>query len=130
MKFAIRISSALATASIAVLAAAGCGGAKDTSNDPLTVGGMTETVTMTDNTYQPGNLQVPVGAAVTFRNEDGALHDAKAKDGGFETGDLNKGDTETIVLSEIGEYRYYCEFHPSMKAKITVVDVSDAVPPD
>ncbi len=126
MKFAIsyRGTTAAAASAFLSLAAAACGGAKDTSGDPPTIGGAAENIVMKDTSYKPGNLEVPAGAAITFTNEDGALHDAKAKDADWETGDLNKGDSETIVLNEPGEYAYYCEFHPSMKAKITVVDGS------
>lgn len=124
MKFAIpyRSATVASVGAVLVVLAAACGGAKDTSGDPLVIGSVAETIVMRDTTYKPGNLQVSVGAAITFTNEDGALHDAKAKDADWETGDLNKGDSETIVFSEPGEYAYYCEFHPSMKAKITVVD--------
>ena len=119
---AYRSAAVAGAATLLAVAAAACGGAKDTSGDPLVVGGAAETIVMKDTSYKPGNLQVSAGAAITFTNEDGALHDAKAKDADWETGDLNKGDSETIVFSEPGEFAYYCEFHPSMKAKITVVD--------
>lgn len=121
MKFAIgRTALLLFVASALTITAAACGSAKDTSGDPLVVGGMAETVTMQDNQFRPGNLQVPAGASITFLNNDGALHDAKANQGAFETDDLNKDDSDIVILSEPGEYRYYCEFHPAMKAKITV----------
>lgn len=123
MKIAISFRAGVALGAVGVaLAAVACGGAKDTSGDPLTIGGAAETIVMKDTSYKPGNLQVSVGAAITFTNEDGALHDAKAKDADWETGDLNKGDSETLVFDEPGEFAYYCEFHPSMKAKITVVE--------
>ena len=70
---------ATAAALCAVLAlTAACSSSKDNSDDPLVVGGDNETVVMTDNEFNPGNLQVPAGAQVTFRNDGDAVHNAKA----------------------------------------------------
>jgi plastocyanin len=101
-------------------------GSTDTSDDPLTVGGMSETVVMDGSKFRPGNLQVPVGAAVTFENHDSAVHDAKAKDGSWETSELRRDETETVTFDSAGEWLYVCTIHPSMKARITVVDTADS----
>jgi len=111
-------------ASAVVLAAASvvaCSGSKDNSNDPLTVGGSSETVVMSDNEYAPGNLQVPAGATITFTNEGNAVHDAVDGEERWETGNLKGGESETLSFDTPGEYAYKCTFHPGMKARITVV---------
>ena len=69
---ALALALVLATAA---LAAVSCGGS-DTSDDPVTTGGMNETVVMENTQFKPGNLQVPAGATVNFENHDGAQHDA------------------------------------------------------
>lgn len=111
-----------AVVAVIALVSVACGGGKDTSDDPLVIGGAAETITMKDTSFQPGNLQVPVGAAVTWMNEDNAVHDAKAEDGSWETENLRKGESATITFDEPGEHPYYCSLHPSMKARITVVE--------
>jgi plastocyanin len=114
----------LAVGSVIAFAPA-CGG-QDNSDDPLTVGGMNETVVMDNMQFQPGNLQVPAGATVTFSNRDSATHDAQALDETWETDNLENGDSEGVVFDETGEWLYRCTIHPSMKARITVVDAASA----
>jgi len=106
-----------------LLSATACGGGgEDATGDPATTGGQAETIIIKGWRFTPGNLQVPVGAAVTWMNEDSAVHDAKADDTSWETENLRKGASATIAFDEPGEYSYYCTLHPSMKARITVTD--------
>lgn len=63
-------------------------------------------------------LQVSVGDTVTFTNRDGAPHTATANDGSFDTGRLSRGESATIKISKAGEFAYFCEVHPGMKAKV------------
>jgi plastocyanin len=96
------------------------GGGRNTANAPLTAGSSTETVTIKDFAFSPGNLQVPVGATVTWTNGDSAPHNATARDGIWKTDTLSDGDTNTLTFSRAGEYDYYCTIHPSMKAHLSV----------
>jgi plastocyanin len=118
--------AALALAVGAAIAFAPACGGQDNSDDPLTVGGMNETVVMDGMQFQPGNLQVPAGATVTFSNRDSATHDAQAIDESWETDNLENGDSEAVVFDEPGEWLYKCTIHPSMKARITVVRAASA----
>lgn len=111
------------TGSLALVAlvAVACQHGKDTSDEPLTVGGMTETVRIDGFAYAPGNLQVPAGASVTFVNGDAAAHDAEDLDGRWETSKLDEGEEDSVTLAEPGEYEYRCSLHPAMRARIVVV---------
>jgi plastocyanin len=96
------------------------GGGTNSSNAPLSVGSKTESVAIRNFAFATGNLQVPVGATVTWTNYDDVPHTATAKDGSWDTGLLNKGDTKTITFDKAGEYEYYCKVHPNMVARLTV----------
>lgn len=96
------------------------GGGTDSSGAPLSLGSKAESVSIRDFAFAPGNLQVPAGATVTWTNYDDAPHTATAKDGSWDTGMLNKGETKTITFDKAGEYEYYCKVHPSMVARLTV----------
>mgnify|MGYP001572139171 CR=1 FL=1 len=96
------------------------GGGTNSSNAPLTAGGKTESVSIRDFVFAPGNLQVPAGATVTWTNYDGAPHTATAKDGSWDTGIFNKGEKKAITFDEAGQYAYYCTVHPNMVARLTV----------
>ena len=92
----------------------------NTSNAPLSVGNAVENIASRDFAFAPGNLQVPVGATVTFTNYDDAPHSATAKDGSWDTGILNKGESKTITFAKPGDFTYYCKVHPSMVARLQV----------
>ncbi len=96
------------------------GSGTNTSNAAVTTGGKTEAVAIRDFAFDPGNLQVPAGATVTFTNYDSAPHTATAKDGGWGTGTLEKGDSRAITFDKPGDYLYYCKIHPSMVARLQV----------
>ena len=96
------------------------GGGQNTSGAPLVIGGTSEPVTIRDFAYAPGNLQVPVGATVRWTNYDDAPHTASAKDGDWDTGTLNKGQSSSITFPVAGDYTYYCKIHPSMVACLVV----------
>ena len=96
------------------------GGGANTSNAPVSVGNSTESVAIRDFAFMPGNLQVPVGANVTWTNYDTAPHSATAKDGSWDTGVFSKGESKTLTFDKAGDYSYYCTVHPSMVARLQV----------
>ena len=96
------------------------GGGTNSANAPLTAGSRAEDVSIRDYTFTPGNLRIPIGAAVTWTNGDDVPHSAAAKDGSWDTGILNKGDVKTLTFDRAGDYLYYCTVHPSMVARLEV----------
>jgi plastocyanin len=112
----------LFTALVAIAALTAACGDHDTSDDFVVLGGNDETIEMDGSKFKPGNLQVPVGASVTWTNNDSAPHDAQAEDGSWMTPTLEDGDSETLTFHDVGEWFYKCTIHPSMKARITVVE--------
>ncbi|UUZ95930.1 cupredoxin domain-containing protein [Paenibacillus sp. P25] len=77
--------------------------------------------------FSEKELTVEAGAKITFTNKDKVMHntvsDALGADGKpvFETKLLGQGESESIVLTQPGEYTYYCQPHKAaMKAKIIV----------
>jgi plastocyanin len=96
------------------------GGGTNSSNASLSIGSKTESVAIRDFTFAPGNLQIPIGATVTWTNYDDAPHTATAKDGGWDTGILNKNEKKAITFDKAGAYEYYCTVHPNMIARLTV----------
>jgi outer membrane protein assembly factor BamB/plastocyanin len=73
--------------------------------------------------YQPDNVTIPNGAAVTWMNHDIAVHTATANDASytFDTGIIPVGANATVIIrSEQGNIQYYCTIHPWMKGSLTV----------
>ncbi len=96
------------------------GGGTNTSNAPLSVGSAAESIAIRDFAFAPGNVQVPVGATVTWTNYDDAPHSATARDGSWDTGILSKGESKALTFGKAGDYTYYCTVHPSMVARLQV----------
>jgi len=96
------------------------GGGRDSSSDDARQGSAVETVIIEDFAYSPGNLQVPMGARVTWINRDSAPHSATDSRGSWDTGLLAKGERATLTFDVAGTFDYFCTVHPNMKARLVV----------
>ena len=83
-----------------------------------TAGG--EMVMIKDFAFAPETLEITAGTTVTWMNEDSAPHTATSSDGVFQSGKLDKGESFSHTFEEAGTFEYFCEYHPGMKATVTV----------
>lgn len=65
-------------------------------------------------------LEIPVGTTVTWTNNDTAPHTVTQDGGGIQSGKIDPGATFSFTFDTAGTFTYHCEFHPNMKATITV----------
>jgi plastocyanin len=70
--------------------------------------------------YSPGNLEIAVGAKVTWTNRDRAPHSATDSGGAWDTGVLGEGKSATRTFASAGTFEYFCSVHPNMKARLVV----------
>ncbi len=70
--------------------------------------------------FDPDRLSVRPGDTVTWTNRDIAPHTATARDGGWDTGTLQRGESATIAVEPGMAADYYCRHHPMMKAALSV----------
>ncbi len=96
------------------------GGGHNSLRDPSQQGSAAETIIIEDFAYSPGNLQVPVGARVTWTNRDSAPHFATDTGGTWDTGVLARGKSATLTFESTGAFDYFCSVHPNMKARLVV----------
>ena len=68
--------------------------------------------------FEPAELRVPVGTAVTWSNTDPTPHTATGD--GFNTGPLEPGTTGTVTFDTAGTFEYLCAIHPTMKGRLIV----------
>lgn len=85
----------------------------------------TATVIIDGFQFMPDHVVLKKGGKVTFMNKDSTPHtvspEPEAKFTG--TGRLEKdAPAKAVVFTTKGEHHYFCEIHPSMKGKITVVE--------
>jgi plastocyanin len=73
-------------------------------------------------TYVPQNLTVVVGinSTVEWVNNDGAPHTVTATNGGFDSGNMDPGQSWAFTFTAPGVYRYHCSYHPWMFGTVTV----------
>jgi nitrite reductase (NO-forming) len=79
-----------------------------------------------DETESPADfsvnvLTVEVGTTVTWTNDDpNQMHTVTDSNGAFDSGFLEAGDSWSYTFEEPGEFEYFCQPHPWMRAKVIV----------
>lgn len=75
--------------------------------------------------FIPSKLTVAPGEEVYFKNSETAVHTVTI-DGENESGTMKKDDIFTFTFPTPGEYAITCDFHPQMRATITVEEGAPA----
>jgi plastocyanin len=70
--------------------------------------------------FNPGVITVPVGASVTWTNNDDDAHSVVSNNNTFRSAPLDTGDSYTFTFPAAGTYAYHCGLHPQMVGKIVV----------
>ncbi|MBI3859090.1 MAG: cupredoxin domain-containing protein [Thaumarchaeota archaeon] len=73
--------------------------------------------------YSPTTITVVIGmnSTITWANQDSAPHTVTARDGSFDSHNLDSGESFTYTFTQPGTYHYYCEYHPWMEGTVYVV---------
>lgn len=123
---ALLVAALLALALVLALGLAACGGTDEGTDETTAIGGgngtATTAVEIVEFSYGPDPIEVEVGDAVTWTNEDSAPHTATADDGSFDTGTLDKGKGKSVTFKEAGTFPYFCEIHPTMHGTVEVAE--------
>ncbi len=78
------------------------------------------TVSIENFGFSPDALKIPVGATLTWTNNDPTPHTITADDGSFDSGELKGGGTFSRTFDRPGAVAYRCRLHPSMTGKVEV----------
>jgi plastocyanin len=70
--------------------------------------------------FGPQAIRVKAGATVTFVNYDSVVHDVKAANRSFESGNIPLQGRYFLTLDQPGAYDYFCAIHLEMRGRITV----------
>ena len=74
------------------------------------------------------DLAVPAGTTVTWTNAGAVIHTTTSKDGLWDSGVLENGQTFNFTFDQAGSFAFFCNIHPSMTATITVTGSPEAQP--
>ncbi len=118
------------TALVGAALLAGCGGDDDAGQDSgATAPAKAATATATDSIeikdflFDPDPATVKVGTKVSVSNVDAAPHTLTEEGGSpsFDSGTIKGKQRGSVTFEEAGTFKYFCEFHATMKGTVTVV---------
>jgi len=70
--------------------------------------------------FKAPELPIKPGDTVTWINRDLAPHTATAKDKSWTSPRLRQGEEWTLVITESTFDKYFCKYHPAMKASLAL----------
>jgi cell division septation protein DedD len=78
-------------------------------------------VAIADFHFSPATMTIHVGDTITWSNSGPSSHTATARNGGFNTGILKKGQSASHTFTQAGTFAYVCQIHPFMHGTIVVL---------
>ena len=70
--------------------------------------------------FNPSVLEVRPGDQIRWVNRDISPHTATAEDGSWDTGELRRGQSATLKVTQNMSTAYFCAFHPNMRAEFII----------
>lgn len=89
-----------------------------TADSPAPQGGTA--VSISNFKFNPATLTVPVGATVTWTNQDEEPHTVAGEDGSFHSPGMDTHGTYSFTFTTPGSYDYICSIHPFMTGTVVV----------
>jgi plastocyanin len=77
-------------------------------------------VSVHDNNFQPGTINVFVGTTVAWHNDSGTPHTVTSDTGLFDSREIRSGMSFRYTFNQPGTYPYHCAIHPQMRGTIVV----------
>ena len=70
--------------------------------------------------YTPDDVNVAVGATVTWMNTDSVAHTSTSNASGWNSGTLAPGAQFSFAFQTAGTFQYHCAIHPGMIGSVIV----------
>ena len=83
------------------------------------------TVRIVNLAFDPAQVTIATGTAVSWINEDSVPHTVTSTDGAFDSGIFDPGANFTWTFDQPGSFPYACQIHPQMQG--TVIAEGEAV---
>ena len=78
------------------------------------------TVRIVNLAFDPAEVTIPTGTAVSWINDDSVPHTATSIDGVFDSGIFDPGANFTWTFNQPGSFPYQCQLHPQMQGTVIV----------
>jgi plastocyanin len=92
----------------------------DSDPGPTSVTDMNIVIGIRNYNYNPRIISIPLGATVTWLNDDKVDHTATEKNGVWDSTIIHSEESQTLQFDTPGTYNYYCTIHPYMTGTLTV----------
>ena len=79
-------------------------------------------VNITDFTYKPATITVPVGSVVTWTNQGNEPHTVTSDSGAWDSGTIQPTRTFSVIFNTPGSFAYHCVFHSIMHGTVIVTE--------
>lgn len=113
-------STASAAHSTATASAASTTTASAATTTRSSAPGAAHTIKIQNFAYHAPTVTVKVGTRVTWTNFDSSNHTVTADNNSFDLGNLNQGQSKSMVFTKPGTYPYHCTYHPFMHGTVIV----------
>ncbi|HLW66872.1 MAG TPA: cupredoxin family copper-binding protein [Gemmataceae bacterium] len=80
----------------------------------------TKIVTITDGSFQPGEMRVAPGSTIQWMNKGQKPHTVSAIDGSWDSGNIPPGGSYSKTFNQAGTFAYRCNLHPQMRGSVIV----------
>jgi plastocyanin len=70
--------------------------------------------------FDPAEVTIPTGTAVSWANDDTVPHTVTATDGAFDSGIFDPGASFSWTFEQPGSFGYICQLHPQMQGTVIV----------
>ena len=97
----------------------------DAAGDPLEAA----EVAIVDDAFGTPRVTLARGGTVTWVNRGADEHTVSANDLSFDSGSMAPGARWAMTFEEAGEFAYFCQIHPEMRATVVVVEPDTAMEP-
>jgi plastocyanin len=85
-----------------------------TSSDPRPAQSIVEVGAFDGRGFEPKVISIEPGTTVQWTNRGEQRHTVSARDGMFESGELEPGETFSFTFDQSGTYEYFCRPHEDM----------------
>ena len=120
MQIFCKSRGALWSAATLLLLSSACSEASNNNNAASESIPTTHKVEIKQFLFNSDKLTIKSGDSVEWTNKDFAPHTATEQSYAWDTSQLNKNESKTIVFTEVGEYEYICAYHPEMRGLLVV----------
>ena len=82
----------------------------------------TDKVIIQNFAFSPADIQIKLGAKITWTNYDSSQHTITESDGqiGPQSPPLSHGKSYTFIFKRVGVFHYHCLINPEMKGTVAV----------